>query len=202
MLHTATLILCWTVSAVALQRIEGLPLVAVAGLALAGAAGAGAWRRFAGILRRSRWLLVAVALLHLLPASMTSGWHAEAVMQGALAGAEQALRLTVLLALLAVVLHRRSREELVAGIHTLLAPFAGLGVDRARFAARLCLTLAYFDQPRPEGARRGVAAILAELDGGADAAEGGVVVLPTGRLGPADGAVVLLVGLGVGAALL
>ncbi len=202
MLHTATLILCWAVCAVALQRIDALPLVAVAGLALAGAAGVGAWARFAGILRRSRWLLLAVVLLHLLPATLTSGWQADALAQGARAGAEQALRLVVLLALLAVVLHRRSREELVAGIHTLLAPVAWLGVDRARFAARLCLTLAYFDQPRPPGARRGVAAILDELDGVPDAAGGGVIVLPAGRLGPADGAVALLVGLGVGAALL
>ncbi|HSO07970.1 MAG TPA: hypothetical protein VLW45_12070 [Pelomicrobium sp.] len=201
MLHTATLILCWAVTAVALQRIDGLPLAAIAGFTVAAVAGAGASRRFAGILRRSRWLLVAVALLHLLPPSMASGWQPDAVAGGGLAGIEQALRLVVLLALLAVVLHQRTREELVSGIHMLLAPFAWLGVDRGRFAARLCLTLAYFDRPRPEGERRGVAEALAELDRAPDTG-GSVIVLPARRLGLADGVAVVLIGLGLGAALL
>lgn len=202
MLHTATLIVCWSAAAVALQRIDGAPLAAVAALALAAAAAAGASWRFLRVLRRSRWLLVAVALLHLLPALPVSPAPGVALSDAALAGIAQAARLVALLALLAIVLERRSREELVAGIHTLLAPLAWAGVERARFAARLWLTLAYFDEAGPAGARRGVAAALADVER-ASADAGGVIVLPLRRLGLADQAVVAVIaGLGVGAALL
>ena len=202
MLHTATLILCWTAIAVLLQRADGMPLAAIAALALAACAGFASLHRFGRMLRRSRWLLLAVVLLHLLPAVMAGpGWESAAVAAGALAGIQQALRLAVLLALLAIVLARRTREELLSGIHALMAPLAWLGVDRARFAARLCLTLEYFEEPAAPAGGRGVAAALTEIDREPEDA-GRVIALPAARFGVADRMAMSGIALTLGAALL
>jgi energy-coupling factor transport system permease protein len=202
MLHTATLILCWTAISVLLQRIEGPPLAAIAAGALAATAGLGAFRRLISMLRRSRWLLTAVVILHLVPAIMSeTGWRTEPLVAGAVAGIEQALRLAVLLALLAILLQQRTREDLVAGIYSLMAPFAWVGMDRGRFAARLCLTLAYFEQPRPPGPQRNMAAALTEVDRTPGAADS-VIVLPAERLGTTDQLAIAVIGLAMGVALL
>lgn len=202
MLHTATLIVCWTAIAVLLQRADGVPLAAIGALALAACAGLGGLRRLGVMLRRSRWLLLAVVLLHVLPAALPGmGRESAALSAGILGGAQQALRLAVLLALLALVLERRTREELLGGIFAMMAPLAWLGVDRTRFAARLCLTLEYFERPTGLPGQRGVAAALAGVDRLADDA-GRVIALPAGRLGFADRLAMGAIGLTLGAALL
>ncbi|MFZ5558032.1 MAG: hypothetical protein ACOZDY_15160 [Pseudomonadota bacterium] len=202
MLHTATLILCWAAISVLLQRVGGVPLIAIAVAALAATAGVGALHRLAGLLRRSRWLLLAVVVLHAVPALVAGpAWNAQSVLSGTVAGAGQAVRLAVLLALLAIVLQRRTREDLVTGIYTLMAPLAWLGVDRGRFAARLCLTLTYFEQSAPATPRRGMAAALAEVERAPDQ-DGGAIVLPLDRLGTADQVAMAAIGFALGVALL
>lgn len=66
--------------------------------------------------------------------------------QGLAHGALQSLRLLVALLGLRLVMRSLSREEMTAGLMTLLAPLSYVGADIALFARRLELTLAYLEQ--------------------------------------------------------
>lgn len=66
--------------------------------------------------------------------------------QGLAHGALQSLRLVVALLGLRLVMRSLSRDEMTAGLTTLLSPFSYVGADVALFACRLGLTLAYLEQ--------------------------------------------------------
>ena len=63
------------------------------------------------------------------------------------AGALQALRLTIMLAGLALLLALTDRDRLIVGFYTFLKPFRHVGLAPERFAARLWLTLYYVEKP-------------------------------------------------------
>ena len=63
--------------------------------------------------------------------------------EGLLAGALQAGRLLLMITALALVLVHLTREQVLAGIYGLLAPFKPLGLPLERIAVRLWLTLQY-----------------------------------------------------------
>lgn len=109
------------------------------------------------LLRRSRWLLISLILVY---AFVTPGAAAIAVLgpyspsrEGLLSGGLQALRLIALLATLALLLATTSRERILAGLYFLLRPFALIGMDIDRVAARIWLTLYYAEKAEQSGPR-------------------------------------------------
>jgi len=152
MLHPTVRLLVWGAAVVVSQLLPLdvlLPLcVAVTGLAM--------WRtgrRLALLLRRTRWLILALVGLfalatpgvYVLPALGAFGPSEE----GLWLGLEHALRLLVVLSALALLLELNDMDSLLAGLHGLLRPFEWLGLDRGRVALRLMLVLRYVEQAPP-----------------------------------------------------
>mgnify|MGYP001764149380 CR=1 FL=1 len=112
------------------------------------------------LLHRSRWLLISLILVY---AFVTPGIAAVDALgayspsrEGLLSGGLQALRLISLLAALALLLATISRDRTLAGVYFLLHPFAFIGVNIDRVAARIWLTLHYVeDAGRAEPHRAG-----------------------------------------------
>lgn len=109
-------------------------------LALAALAVATAHLRL--LLLRSRWLLLTLLILFgwLTPGTPLQ-WVPGATQEGLLLAAENAARLLIALSVVALLLHALSSAQLVAGMRSLLAPLALLGIPRDRIAVRLALTL-------------------------------------------------------------
>lgn len=150
-LHPATKILLWLGFAVAVQDFDPALLgisSALAGFALLLTRAPSSL----GMLRRSRWLLLSLALVYAFatpgdPVVPALGVFSPTV-QGLLGGGIQAWRLALLLATLALLLHTCPRENLLSGIYILLKPYRVLGLDPERIAVRLWLTLRYAEQNR------------------------------------------------------
>lgn len=156
-LHPASLILIWLAFAFCvpwLQPAELSAIVLMFSLPLLLRHSA----QYFKLLRRSRWLLISLVLVY---AFVTPGAAAVAVLgayspsrEGLLSGGFQALRLISLLATLALLLATTSRERILEGLYFLLRPFALIGVDVDRVAARIWLTLHYAEKAEPHGPRR------------------------------------------------
>ncbi len=149
LIHPATKILLWLGAALAVQGLDLVPLALVAvsltmilvvarGLALALAL---------PMLRRARWLLLALVLIY---ACATPGLPLLPLLgvispsfEGLHGGILQAGRLVVLLLGLSLLLWSSPRENLLSGIYVLLRPFRPMGLDPERVAVRLWLTLHY-----------------------------------------------------------
>lgn len=150
-LHPASLILIWLAFAFCIPWLQPAELSAIVFLfsllLLRHSA------QYLKLLRRSRWLLISLILVY---AFVTPGAAAVAVLgayspssEGLLSGGLQALRLLALLATLALLLATTSRDRILAGLYFLLKPFALIGVDVDRVAARIWLTLYYVEQAGP-----------------------------------------------------
>ncbi|MFP5409574.1 MAG: hypothetical protein ACLGG6_01245 [Gammaproteobacteria bacterium] len=106
------------------------------------------------LLRRTRWLLVALALAYAytlpgVPAWPTLGWASPSI-EGLVAGGLRVARLVLLLAGLAVLLALTARARLLYGLYGLTRPLAVLGLERRAFVVRLGLTLDYVESaPAP-----------------------------------------------------
>jgi hypothetical protein len=145
MLHPASLLFVWIAAAVALQQasLAGLGevtvVVAPAAFALARLR---AWR----MIRRSRWLLLSLAVLFVFA---TPGEYVSPIpgvtREGLELAAEHILRLTLLLLLLSLLLERLDTARLMSGMYLLLAPAALVGFDRAKAVVRLMLVLEYVE---------------------------------------------------------
>jgi energy-coupling factor transporter transmembrane protein EcfT len=151
------------------QLLDGYALagavVAAAVVAVAASPG-----RFRKLLRRSRWLLLAIAILFawstpgVLLVPDAGNWSPTT--DGVLLGLVHAVRLVSLVAALAVLLETTPKEDLVGAIYALAAPLAALGVSRARLAVRLMLVFQYAEatpaadwrawlgRPTPDAARQ------------------------------------------------
>lgn len=148
-LHPASLILIWLAFAFCVPWLRPAELSAVVflfslPLLLRRSA------QYLKLLRRSRWLLISLVLVY---AFVTPGAAAIAVLgayspsrEGLLSGGLQALRLISLLAALALLLATTPRDRILAGLYFLLRPFALIGVDVDRVAARIWLTLHYAEK--------------------------------------------------------
>lgn len=104
------------------------------------------------LLHRSRWLLISLVLIY---AFVTPGIAAVDALgayspsrEGLLSGGLQALRLISLLTTLALLLATISRDRILAGVYFLLRPFAFIGMNVDRVAARIWLTLHYVQADR------------------------------------------------------
>jgi energy-coupling factor transporter transmembrane protein EcfT len=99
------------------------------------------------LLRRTRWIMLSLLLVYaystpgqpLLEAFGMFSPSREGLGDGVL----QLTRLLSALAALAILLDRLHRQQLIAGLYTLLAPLQLLGMSRERVAVRLALTLHY-----------------------------------------------------------
>ena len=76
---------------------------------------------------------------------MVSSLFISPTYEGIIAGGTQALRIMVMLAALSLVLGCNTRQQLISGFYFLFSPLNYLGLNVARFAARLWLTLHYVE---------------------------------------------------------
>jgi energy-coupling factor transport system permease protein len=148
-LHPASLILIWLAFAFCVPWLRSTELTAIVFLFSLPLL---LWHsaQYFKLLRRSRWLLISLVLVYTF---VTPGTAAVAALgayspslEGLLSGGGQALRLLALLATLALLLATTSRDRILAGLYFLLRPFALLGADVDRVAARIWLTLHYAEQ--------------------------------------------------------
>lgn len=168
-LNPVTALACWIALAILVQRVSGLELAALGAVTMAVAL-AVAGPRFMRLMVRARWLFLSLLLIYTLatpgqplgdalPLSSMTG-------EGVAGGAQQALRLAILLASLALLLQWLSREQLLAGIYGLLRPLRLAGINPERFAVRLGLTLSYADAlPAAKLGRQGWQALSRPYDG-------------------------------------
>jgi energy-coupling factor transport system permease protein len=144
--HPAAQILTWCLLVAAMQVLAPGRLLIAAGLILL-CAFAVSRHKFIQLVRRTRWIMLSLLLIY---AYSTPGQTVSAefgmfgpTREGLADGVLQLTRLLAALAGLAILLDRLHRQQLVAGLYTLLAPLQWLGLSRERFAVRLALTLHY-----------------------------------------------------------
>jgi energy-coupling factor transport system permease protein len=139
--HPASLILLGLAVLVAASSHDGLPLF-LGGLVLTLVALVVSGQHLRLLVRRSRWLLLAMLVMFgwLTPGTPLANIPG-ASQEGLLLAADNIVRLFIALATVALVLKALSTPELVAGMRSLMAPLALLGIPRDRIAVRLALTL-------------------------------------------------------------
>lgn len=155
-MHSGFLILTWAVAVLVLQALSG-PLLALAVLAGALAAGFLAPRRARRLVKRVRFLVIAIlvffagftpgeALLPSLPGISPSR-------EGVVFAVEHAGRLLGVVCCVAILLERLSVNRLVTGLYALLRPFECVGLPAKGLAVRLLLVMRYVESASPHGWR-------------------------------------------------
>lgn len=161
--HPASLLLLGFAVLLAASSRNGVGLF-LACLGLGSVALLAAKSRLFPLLRRSRWLLLTMLLMFgwLTPGTPQPGIPG-ATQEGLLLAADNLERLLIALATVALILKVLSPPELVAGIRSLLAPLALMGISRDRIAVRLALTLQEVEAARTnqECSGDGMAGVLA-----------------------------------------
>lgn len=159
-LHPVVRLLAWGVTAVMAQLASGLPLACLFTVLVASSA-ALSLQRFWRLVRRTRWLLLALALLF--------AWGTPGVLlfpefgefspsrEGVVLAATHAARLLAVLASLALLLRFTPAEDFVGALHSLMRPLEGLGVDRGRIAVRLLLVIEYVESAQARSWREWLA---------------------------------------------
>lgn len=143
-LNPATLLALWILAillAMYLSSRYGVSVALVAGIV----ANTCARAQFHQLLRRSRWLLLSVAIIFLcmtpgVPLFSIAGIQLPSA-DGLHAAIDQIGRLILALAMLALLLGQLDQNELIAGLRQLLSMLHLPGFDPDRAALRLCLTL-------------------------------------------------------------
>lgn len=106
-------------------------------------------REFLKLLRRVRYILLFLLIVYAFntPGEYLPGWDFSIAptYEGIATGVEQALRISMILAGLALLLVTTGRELMIAGLYCLAQPFRYLRLDPERFAVRLWLTLYYVE---------------------------------------------------------
>lgn len=148
-LHPAARILLWGGWAVLVEAAAPTELLPMAVAAATAMLFAPVRARLWLLLRRTRWLLVALALAYAytlpgVPIWPVLGW-ASPSSEGLEAGLLRGLRLVLLLAGLAILLVSTERARLLYGLYVLTRPLAVFGLDRRAFVVRLGLTLDYVE---------------------------------------------------------
>lgn len=141
-MHPSARILIAILSALALPGLSFFYLVVLC--LPVGLLGLASPRRSLGLLRRARWLFLAILLVYAyqLPGPpLLDAWAWGPSEAGIEAGAMQAWRLVTMLLLIDLLLLRLPVEVLLSGLLALLLPLKGLGVPAEGMALRLGLTL-------------------------------------------------------------
>lgn len=155
-LHPAHGLACGLLAAIAVQALTGAPLAAA--LLLAGLAGPAVRGRWWRLIRRTRWLLVSLFVVLAWGVAgdpvIVDGGVLVPTAEGIAAGAVQAGRLLLVLAVVAALLETMSLAGIMAGTHVLLRPLACFGLEVDRAVVRLALTLRYAADAPPDDWRR------------------------------------------------
>jgi energy-coupling factor transporter transmembrane protein EcfT len=139
--NTSVILLVWMI---VLLRVIALPwptigLACVAILLLAGLVSA---RVLYGLLRRSRWIILAIVLLFgWMTPGMPVSWIPGATSEGLQQAGEQLARLLLSIAMVSVLLSRLGQTSLLSGCYGLALPLRWLGINVDRLVLRLALTL-------------------------------------------------------------
>lgn len=155
-LHPATLLILWGALVLVLQAIPLAPLAWLALLVLP-ASLLFAARRTHTLLRRTRWLLLSIAVLFgfAVPGERLPGVLGDLGMSfdGLYLAAEHVLRLVLLLSSLALLHERLGNGGFMAGLHWLMAPLGHWRASRERVIVRLMLVLDYVENEPAAGWR-------------------------------------------------
>ena len=112
-------------------------------------------KRFISMMRRMRWLFLSVLIIYAYttPGEYISGWPIDLApsYEGLRDGLYQIARISLVLAGIALLMATSTRENLMAGIYTIIKPLRFLSVSPERFTARLYLTLQYIDKTKKRG---------------------------------------------------
>lgn len=183
--HPATWLIVWACYAALLQSF-GLSVLAGAAVLTLPLVLGFARRRGYLLLRRARWLFLSIAVMFALatPGERLPGALGDmgVTWDGLSLAAEHVLRLSLLLASLALLHEHLKTEGLMAGLYWLLSPLSGLRRLRERIVVRLMLVLEQAEKPVARDWR-------AWLDSGndGDSDDGAAqVTLSTGRAGAVD----------------
>ena len=143
-LHPATQIMIWCVLVAAIQFLPASRLLMAGGLVLLSAFMLSR-HKLLQLVRRTRWIMFSLWLIYAYstPGEMLFDASFSPSREGLIDGGLQLLRLLAALAGLAILLDRLHRQQLMAGLYSLLAPLQWLGLSRERLAVRLALTLHY-----------------------------------------------------------
>ncbi len=148
-LHPTILLLAWIVFALvlpafSLQAMLASSVMTIILMLLCG------FKRAWNLVRRTRILLFVLLLLYAYTTPGTPifhGWEQVAPSrEGLIAGGLQAWHLLLMIAALASLLAYLSRQQLLAGLYTLLLPLKYLGLPVERFSVRLWLTLHFAEE--------------------------------------------------------
>ena len=100
---------------------------------------------------RLKWFFLSLVFLFgWLPPGAESGWSWMPTAWGLAEAGSRILALLVLVAWIAWVMQAFHRTELIAGLSAWLRPLGWLGVSGERFAQRLFLAIAYFEERRAQ----------------------------------------------------
>lgn len=144
--HPAAQIITWCLLVAIMQAMSLGTLLMTAVLILLGTL-AISGHKFIHLLRRTRWIMLSLVLIYAYstpgqPILEGLGMFSPSS-EGLTEGVLQLARLLAALAGLAILLDKLHRNQLIAGLYTLLAPLQLTGVSRERVAVRLALTLHY-----------------------------------------------------------
>lgn len=144
--NSSVLLLSWMVALLLLIALPWKSLIAVCvGISLLAVSIAPAV--FRRLLRRSRWLLLAVLLLFgWMTPGMPVPWLPGATLDGLQQAMEQFSRLVISIAMVAMLLSRLDTVSLLTACHGLLHPLRLFGIDVDRLVLRLALTLHQLDK--------------------------------------------------------
>lgn len=195
-MHAALVLLLWLVAVVVIQALPG-PALLVAVAASIGVAGVIARPRALRLMRRVRFLLLAIVVLF---AGFTPGEALVAdwpllspTREGVALALIHAGRLLAVVAAVAVLLEVLPAARLVGGLHVLCGPLRWIGVPPERVAVRLLLVLRYVETT-PRGSGKSWHAWLVEEDSAAEER----MLLQREQWRARDAAVLLTVALGLG----
>ncbi|MBL8448118.1 MAG: hypothetical protein JNJ44_11970 [Zoogloeaceae bacterium] len=156
MIHPATALLLWAALVIVTQSLGGWMLVLVV-VGIAGIAFRLGRTRFWRLLRRIRFILLAIVILF---AWMTPGdalvpiWVAFGpTLEGCRLAFDHGVRLIGVVSLVAILLSAGGRDFLISGLYTLSRPAALLGISREQLAVRLLLVLRFVEE-QPVGSWR------------------------------------------------
>ena len=143
-LHPATQILVWCALVAAMQFLPATRMLISGGFVLL-LAFMVSRQKLRQLLRRTRWFMISLWLIYAysIPGQALFDSIFSPTREGLTSGGLQSMRLLVALAGLAMLLDRLHRQQLMAGLYSLLLPLQYLGLSRERLAVRLALTLHY-----------------------------------------------------------
>jgi energy-coupling factor transporter transmembrane protein EcfT len=105
--------------------------------------------QFINALKRFRWLFVVLMIIYAFntPGEHIQGWsfYLNPTYEGIVVGLTQAVRISIILAMISLIMAANTKQQLVSGFYFILLPFKHIGLQADRFAARLWLTLHYVE---------------------------------------------------------